>query len=102
LIKAGIVFRFKLIRGFILKKLIYRSARYLSASAKYNPVMALSLTWMSYLLFTIAEAQVETLIWGDRFEHWLDPVFLVLLALYQLAVIEVCAIMNETKKDEEG
>ena len=85
-----------------MKKLIYRSAKYLCASAKYNPIMALALTWMFYLLFTLAEAQVETLIWGDRFEHWLDPVFFVLLALYQFAVIEVCAIINETKKDEEG
>lgn len=63
-----------------------------------NPVISTAVVCMFYLMFNMLVAQIETLICGERFEHWLDPVFLCAWIAYAAYAVYCCAIHNSKKE----
>ncbi len=74
--------------------LIEKTVLILAESAKGNPIVATIVVYIFYLMFTLLEAIVETLIFGDRFEHWLDPIFIGCFMAYSAYAVYGCALYN--------
>jgi hypothetical protein len=56
-----------------------------------DPVKCVCLIVMFYFLFNLAEAQVEYMVFGERFTHWLDFVFIVSFITYAAYAVLLCA-----------
>jgi hypothetical protein len=72
-------------------KAIKKSASAIAISSKGNPVVAVLTVFLFYVAFNAMEASVETLIFGERFLHWLDPVFQLIGMAYAGCVVWYCA-----------
>lgn len=64
-----------------------------------NPVISVLTLMLFYVMFNFLEAQVEMLIFGERFEHWLDPLFVLVLIGYSAYSVWWCAIYNTMSED---
>lgn len=73
---------------------IEKSAAVIAAASKGEPVIATILVALFYLAFSQLEAGIESLIWGDRFEHWLDPIFITTFIAYAAYCVYACAVFN--------
>lgn len=73
---------------------IYHSAMNLARAAKGNPVISTATVMLFYVMFNFMEAMIETLIFGERFEHWLDPLFQLAFMAYAAFSVYACAIHN--------
>jgi hypothetical protein len=78
-------------------ELIRESAMTLAASADGNPVIATLVVMLFALMFGLVEATVEELVWGERFEHWLDPIFMCAFIAYAAYAVWACAVFNTAK-----
>lgn len=67
------------------------SGRVIARASDNNPIVATLTVWMFYVAFTLFESVIEALIWGDRFEHWFDPAFILLFMWYSACVVWWCA-----------
>lgn len=74
--------------------IIHESAMTIARSAGGNPVTATLVVILFALGIQVIEATIERLIWGERFEHWLDVVILVATIAYAAYVIYACALFN--------
>ena len=74
---------------------ISKSAFSLATASKGNPVVSTATVILFFLIFNIIEASVETVIFGERFTHFLDPIFGVLFISYAAYCVESCAVYNE-------
>lgn len=84
--------------GFLGK--IKLSAAVLAKASDFNPFIAVATVMLFYIMFNMFEAGVETLIWGDRFHHWLDPLFHLAFIAYSGVAVWECAVArawNEKK-----
>ena len=72
-------------------KVISKSAAAIAVSSKGNPVIAVLTVFLFYVAFNGVEASVETLIFGERFLHWLDPIFQLLAMGYAGLTVWYCA-----------
>lgn len=79
-------------------KFIKTSAITLAKASKANPLISTATILLYYVFFSILEMGVEILIFGDRFEHWLDPIFVIAFMAYSSYTAWVCAVINETEK----
>lgn len=79
---------------------ILNLANKVACSCKYNPVFGVLTIMVFYLWFNILEAMIETLIFGDRFEHWLDPFFIVLFMAFSGLVVDRCAYHHYKESDQ--
>ena len=79
-------------------QVIDKSAMTLSRSANGNPVITTVVVALFFLGFNMIEAQIETLIWGERFEHWLDPIFGAAFIAYAAYAVYACAVFNSTQR----
>lgn len=71
----------------------------LAQACEGNPVMSTILVMLFYLMFGMVEATVETLIWGNRFVHFMDdPVFSLMFMAYAAYAVWWCAVLNSSKK----
>lgn len=70
----------------------------LAKSSNGNPVISTATIMLFYVMFNLLESQIEKLIFGDRFEHWLDPIFIMVFICYSAYSVWWCAIFNGTKK----
>lgn len=77
-----------------LLAMIEQSSMTLAAATKGNPVLTTITIMLFYVLFTILESGVEKLIFGERFEHWLDPFFIVCFIAYAAYSVWACAVFN--------
>ena len=59
-----------------------------------NPVLSTATILLFYVMFNLVLAGVEILIFGERFEHWLDPIFAMLFMAYSAYAVLWCAIFN--------
>ena len=59
-----------------------------------NPVISTATILLFYVMFNLVLASVESLIFGQRFEHWLDPIFATLFMVYSAYAVWWCAIFN--------
>lgn len=66
----------------------------LGKSVGGNPVFALIVICLFYLFFSHIESQVEELIFGQRFQHWGDPVISILFMAYAVYAVYGCAVVN--------
>lgn len=66
---------------------IIQSAKVVANSCGGNPILAMLVVFGFYLFFNMILAHIETLIWGERFPHWVDvPVALMFMAYMALSV----------------
>lgn len=75
------------------------SALVLAKSADNCPFISTLTVILYYIMFSVFEAGIEKLIFGDYFHHWLDPIFQIIFILYAALVVWMCAlnrIKNET------
>lgn len=74
--------------------IIHESAMTIARSAGGNPVIATCVVILFVIGIQAIEATIEQLIWGERFEHWLDVVILVASIAYAAYVVYACALHN--------
>lgn len=75
-------------------KYIQMSSKYLAQSAQGNPVITTCVIMLFYLFFNLFEGMVEMLVFGERFEHWLDPLFIAGFIAYSANAVCACAEYN--------
>lgn len=74
----------------------------IAVASKGNPVLAI-MTVMGYWgMFIFVEVGIERLIWGERFEHWLDPIFNVCFIGFAGLVVWECAVFQTVKAEGDG
>jgi len=64
-----------------------------------NPVITTATILLFFVMFNLAEGQIEKLIFGERFEHWLDPLFMLGFIAYSAYAVWWCAIFNTAEKN---
>jgi hypothetical protein len=70
----------------------------LARASDGNPILTTATVILFMLLFNVLEANVEKLIFGERFEHWLDPIFISAAIAYSAYAVYACAVFNSNKK----
>lgn len=78
---------------------IEKSARVLATACNGNPIGTTVVLMLFFVMFNVIEANIETLIFGHRFEHWLDVVFQATLFCYAAYLVWVCAVINTERKE---
>lgn len=76
---------------------IHESAMTIARAAQGNPVLATFVVIMFALGIQVLEATVEQLVWGERFEHWLDVVVISGSIAYAAYVVYACALFNSDR-----
>lgn len=79
----------------VLKK----SLAVLAESCEGNPVKTTLTTMLFFVMFTVAEAQIQRLIFGEYFQHWLEVVFVLAFIAYSAAAVWACAEFNSNLPD---
>jgi len=59
-----------------------------------NPVLTTATVMLFWIMFNIFEAELEKLIFGERFAHWADPFFTLAFIAYAAYAVYCCAIVN--------
>lgn len=70
----------------------------LAKASSGNPVMSTATVMLFYVMFNLVLASIEKLIFGERFEHWLDPVFASAFIAYSAYSVYYCALFNSRKE----
>lgn len=78
-------------------KPIRESVLALAAASHGNPIVSSVTVITFYVMFSFLEASAEKLIFGHRFEHWLDPIFIIAFMAYAAYSVYGCAIYNSQK-----
>lgn len=68
-----------------------KAALVVAAASGHNPAIGTLTVWLFYAAFCFVEAAIETLIFGEHFLHWLDPVFALLFMAFAGGVVWACA-----------
>lgn len=77
----------------------FKEAFYVLAGASSgNPVLAVATIMLFYVMFNLLLAQLEKLIFGERFEHFLDPVFALFFIASSAYSVWWCAIYNSEQR----
>lgn len=74
--------------------LITAAGAKLAQASNGNPAVAVATVGLFYLLFNFVEATVEKVIFGERFEHFLDPLFGFAFIVFAGYSVVACAIHN--------
>ena len=77
--------------------IIKKSVLALAGACGGNPIMTTIVVFMFYLAFNTLECVVEKLIFGQRFHHWLDPLFIGLFISYSAYAVWGCAAHNSKR-----
>ncbi|MCP5004961.1 MAG: hypothetical protein GY941_13655 [Planctomycetes bacterium] len=64
------------------------------------PAIATITVMLFYVMVNVLEAGIETLLYGDRFHHWLDPVLQLGFIAYSAYAVYWCAIYNSSIKSK--
>lgn len=75
---------------------IEKSAHVLAESANGDPIIAIIIIMLFYIMFYVLEASIEKVIFGERFEHFLDPIFGAMFIAYAGYAVAACAFFNST------
>ena len=73
---------------------IIRMTAALAKASNGNPVISTVTIMLFYVFFSLLEGMIETLIFGERFEHWLDPFFIMAFIAYSAYAVWMCAVYN--------
>lgn len=71
-------------------------AQALVDAADGSVLRVLIVIWIAYAAVTMIECQIEKLIWGERFEHFLDPIILTLFFVFAAYSVYMCALYNRS------
>ena len=74
--------------------IITTATTYLAISCDKIPLFITVMIFLAMLAFTMVEGTIETLIFGDRFEHWLDPLFMCIFIAWGAYAIYICAVLK--------
>lgn len=72
----------------------FRAARIVAAASNGNPLKSTGLVIMFVFGINLLFAVVETLIWGEMFQHWLDVALLVAAIVFAGMSAYECAVYN--------
>ena len=81
--------------------ILERATLSLVRASKGNPVISTATILLFFVMFNLLEAGVEKLLFGERFEHWLDPFFIMAFISYSAYAVWWCAIFNSQDKSNE-
>ena len=70
----------------------------LAKASKGNPVISTATILLFFVMFNLLEAGIERLVFGERFEHWLDPFFIMAFISYSAYAVWWCAIFNGSEE----
>lgn len=70
----------------------------LAKASNGNPVISTATVMLFFVMFNMLEAVIEKLIFGERFEHWLDPFFMLAFIAYSAYAVWWCAVFNGSKE----
>ena len=76
---------------------IEESAYVLAESANGNPITTTLVIMLFYIMFNVLEATIEKVLFGERFEHFLDPFFALMFIAYAAYAVMACAFFNSAK-----
>lgn len=79
-------------------KHIRESAMVLARASNGNPVTSTAVVILFWFMFSIIEAGIERMIFGERFEHWFDVIFAGVFMAYAAYAVIACAVFNSTKE----
>lgn len=74
--------------------MIVNASNVVARAAGGNPVLSTLTILIFYLAFNMLEAMVEKLIFGERFEHWLDPLFILVFIGFAAMTVWSCSRME--------
>jgi len=66
----------------------------LARASKGNPFTSTATVLLFYVMFNLLEGMIERLIFGERFEHWLDPIFISVFISYAAYSVWMCALFQ--------
>lgn len=72
----------------------FKAARIVAAASNGNPLKSTGLVILFVFGINLLFAVVETLIWGEMFQHWLDVVLLVASIVFSGMAAYECAVYN--------
>lgn len=75
-----------------------RAAQVVAAASKGNPIVAVTVVMLFYVITNYVEALVEVQIFGERFAHFLDPFIAGAFVVYAGYVVYWCAAFNTSKE----
>ncbi len=70
----------------------------LAKASKGNPVISTATILLFFVMFNLLESGIERLAFGEQFEHWLDPFFIMACISYSAYAVWWCAILNGSKE----
>lgn len=76
--------------------MVFRLSIIVSLACKGNPILATLLVFLYYMAFSMIEAMIERLLFGERFEHWIDPFFALTFMMFAGLCSYQCAKYKET------
>lgn len=79
-------------------KFLQKSSMTLAKSCQGNPVLSTATVMLFFVMFNLVLASLEKLIFGERFEHWLDPFFASAFIAYAAYGVWACAVFNSRDK----
>lgn len=74
--------------------LLRKSVLILAQACDANPLLTTGTVILFYIYFNFLEAMIEALIFGERFLHWLDPIFACIFIVYSAYAVYGCALYN--------
>ena len=78
----------------MINRLIITSALSIADDCRGSYFRAFVALIVWYILFIVVEVAVEKLVFGYRFEHFLDCIFVGMFAVYGVIVMHCCNVLN--------
>lgn len=82
--------------------IIHKSAMVLAKASDGNPLLSVGTVMLGFVMFNVFEALVETLVFGERFEHFLDVIFNMAAIAYAGYSVYACAIYNTAQRERSS
>ena len=74
--------------------IIKKATLHLCWACDDNPISTTAVVFLAMLFFNIIEATIEKLIFGERFEHWLDPIFMGCFIAWASYAVYMCSLIK--------
>lgn len=71
----------------------------LARSCDGNPLLAIGVIMMFYLMVNVVLRLIEKLIFSDSFEHWFDVALVCAFILLSCQAVKYCALLNDYLRD---
>lgn len=82
----------------MISEALKKASIILAASVEGNPIISVIVVGLFYIAFNFFLASIERLIFGERFEHYLDPAFSLIFIGFAGYSVYGCALYNTAKR----